>query len=80
VNGWLGLIVCREYAVGNGHSFGLLWSTLPNMFLVVIPGFPFGPIRPNTRAGFPLTVRVSGVRYQYYKGASVMGLRTRIKL
>src|SRR5882672_9343214 len=23
-----------------------------------MPGFPFGPIRPNTRAGLPLTVRV----------------------
>src|SRR6266481_3751357 len=24
----------------------------------VMPGFPFGPIRPNTRAGLPLTARV----------------------
>jgi hypothetical protein len=24
----------------------------------VMPGFPFGPIRPNTRAGLPLTVSV----------------------
>src|SRR5260370_28607485 len=24
----------------------------------VMPGFPFGPIRPNARAGLPLTVRV----------------------
>jgi hypothetical protein len=30
----------------------------------VMPGFPFGPIRPNTRAGLPLTARGSGAGSQ----------------